>query len=89
MTPAALAQLTPSESTLAESAAANVGSEALTTRPVQVSLSDLVDFQSDHIRVEDRPTLVFSLGEPVTTSREQIQENKPENSNVIHFPLEN
>ncbi|MGB3614168.1 MAG: hypothetical protein WBA10_10265 [Elainellaceae cyanobacterium] len=100
VTPAAVAQLTPLEPTRPEAesteaaspesiTAIEVGSEALVTQPAQVSLSDLVDSPPDAISVEERPTLVFTLGDRVTTPREQIQENKPENANAIHFPLEN
>lgn len=67
---------------------ATPGSDALATQPAQRSLSDLVGTSDGLLRVDDRPTLVFSFEEQsVLSPREQIEQNKPENSNAIHFPL--
>ncbi len=64
------------------------GSEALVTQPAQTSTFQLPNAQPDSIRVEDEPTLIFMLDETITSPRQQIEENKPPNSNAIHFPID-
>ncbi|MEO0407151.1 MAG: hypothetical protein AAF289_07370 [Cyanobacteria bacterium P01_A01_bin.135] len=89
----ALPSIALGQSLPAASAGAPIpGSDALTTQPAQLSLSDLVEDSDGRLRVSDRPTLVFSYEESAiegqtTSPRQQIEQNKPENSNAIHFPL--
>ena len=81
--PAPLSVLQPGSNS-----AAPPSSAALTTQPAQSSLSDLVRTSDGPLRVSDRPTLIFSLDEQTVLSpREQIEQNKPENSSAIHFPF--
>ncbi|MGF1515622.1 MAG: hypothetical protein ACFB5Z_18245 [Elainellaceae cyanobacterium] len=64
-------------------------SEVLVTQPAQISTDELLGSQRDGIDISEEPTLIFVLEDSVISPREQIEENKPANSNAIHFPLGN
>ncbi|MGF1536917.1 MAG: hypothetical protein ACFB4J_10605 [Elainellaceae cyanobacterium] len=77
-----------SEPTSDNSTAADTSpSDALVTQPATASTSDLLGTQRDAIDISEEPTLIFTLEDNVLSARELIEENKPENSNAIHFPL--